>query len=387
VQPWFGASSRVRQRIEFDAADYDLDFHSQFGLSVGNTSRKHARVQTDAAVAGSLGFSGGFEWLGESGGSTFITAGPRAEPIAIERGVFGIFGEGRWNASDRATITAGIRGERISRDALPGDPIAFQPRPDFPAATITSVNPKIAASFAISEVTRIRGAFGTGIRPPDAFEIAFTDNSGLKPERSTSGEFGVTQTAAQGSVRVDATAFVNDYTDLIISVGRTFAGASRYRTDNISNARARGLELSAAWRPTARFDVRGNYTLLDTAILAVNGSPAAQAPFSAGDRLIRRPRHSGSIDAAYTHDHASLFAQIQTRGETLDIEPSFGATGGLYGNPGYTIVNIGGGWRPVKAVEIFVRGLNLFDRQYEEVFGFPAPRRTAYAGARFAVGR
>ena len=54
------------------------------------------------------------------------------------------------------------------------------------------MNPKIAASFAVTDRTRLRGSFGAGIRPPDAFEIAFTDNSGLKPERSKSGEFGLT---------------------------------------------------------------------------------------------------------------------------------------------------------------------------------------------------
>ena len=54
----------------------------------------------------------------------------------------------------------------------------YQPRPDFPQETIHSVNPKIAASFLAGEGTRFHGAFGTGIRPPDAFEIAFTDNSG-----------------------------------------------------------------------------------------------------------------------------------------------------------------------------------------------------------------
>jgi len=387
MQPWFGASSRVRQRVEFDAADYDLHFSSQFGLSDGNSSRKHARVQTDVAASSAVGFSGGFEWLGESGGSTFITAGPRAEPFPIERGVLGIFGEGRWNATDRATLTAGVRGERISRDALPGDPIAFQPRPDFPQETVTSVNPKIAASFAVIDGTRLRGAFGTGIRPPDAFEIAFTDNSGLKPERSKSGEFGITQSAAGGAVQLDATAFFNNYTDLIISVGRSFSGVSRWRTDNISNARARGAELSAAWRINANVDVRGNYTFLDSEILAVNGSSIAQTPYSVGDRLLRRPRHSGSIDASWSRNHATAFAQLQVRGETLDAEPAFGPTGGLYENPGYTVMNVGGSWRPVKAVEIFARALNLFDRQYEEVLGYPAPRRTAYVGARFAVGR
>jgi outer membrane receptor protein involved in Fe transport len=79
--------------------------------------------------------------------------------------------------------------------------------------------------------------------------------------------------------------------------------------------------------------------------------------------------------------------QIQVRGAALDIEPAFGATGGLFMNPGHTVVNFGGSWRPVKAVEVFARALNLFDRDYEEVLGYPAPGRTAYVGARFAVGR
>ena len=387
VQPWFGASSRVRQRVDFDVADYDLTFKSQFGVSDGNTHRSHARVQTDVSANAALGFSGGFEWLGERGGSTFITSGSPGAPTPIERGVLGVFGEGRWSAGDRATVTAGIRGERITRDALPGDPLAFTPRPAFPEETINSVNPKIAASFRIADSTRLRGAFGTGIRPPDAFEIAFTDNSGLRPERSKSGEFGATQTLAGSAVQLDATAFFNSYTDLIISVGRTFSGSSRYRTDNISNARARGAEFSAAWLGNSGVGVRANYTFVDSEILAVNGSSSAQTPFAVGDPLVRRPRHSGSIDASLTLGPISAFAEMQMRGETLDIEPAFGASGGLYPNEGYTVFNLGGSWRPVKPLEVFLRALNLFDRHYEEVLGYPAPGRTAYMGVRVAVGR
>ena len=386
VQPWFGSASRIRQRVEIDSADYDLTFASRFGTSQSETRRSHLRVQTDVAASAALGLSGGIEWLGEQGGSTFIIAGA-AGAIPVKRGVLGVFGEGRWTAGDRATITAGVRGERISRDALPGDPLAFQPRPDFPEETITSVNPKIAASFAVHEHTRVRGSFGTGIRPPDAFEIAFTDNSGLKPERSRSGEIGVTQRLAGAAVQLDATAFFNHYTDLIISVGRSFSGISRYRTDNISNARARGAELGAAWRFMPAFDVRTAYTFLDSEILAVRGSTAAQAPYTVGDALLRRPRHSGSIDAAWTHARGSVFAQMQVRGDTLDADPSFGPTGGLFTNTGHTVLNIGASWRPLKAIEVFARALNLFDREYEEVFGYPAPGRTAYVGARVAVGR
>ena len=134
----------------------------------------------------------------------------------IERSVLGVFGEGRWNAGDRATITAGVRGEHITRDALPGDPLRLPA-----AAGLSGRDRQFGESEDCRQLPRRRlagrrprvdapqGAFGTGIRPPDAFEIAFTDNSGLKPERSKSGEFGVTQTLAGGAVQIDATAFFN----------------------------------------------------------------------------------------------------------------------------------------------------------------------------------
>ncbi len=96
---------------------------------------------------------------------------------------------------------------------MPGDPLAFQPRPDFPGRDHQLGQPEDRRVVRIAaEGTRLRGSFGTGIRPPDAFEIAFTDNSGLKPERSKSGEFGATQTLAGGAVQIDATAFFNSAT-------------------------------------------------------------------------------------------------------------------------------------------------------------------------------
>ena len=386
VQPWFGPASRIRQRVEFDRADYDLTFRSRFGESASHTTRSHARVQTDVAASAAFGISGGVDWLGERGGSTFITAGDASE-VPVDRSVLGFFGEGRWNAGERATLSAGVRADRIARSALAGDPLAFQPRPDFPEEVITSVNPKVAGSVMMVGGIRLHGAFGTGIRPPDAFEIAFTDNSGLKPERSSSAEVGVSHLLAAGAVHVDATAFFNDYSDLIIAVGRTFSGVSRYRTDNISNARARGAEISAAWRLTPMFDLRGSYTFLDSEILAVNGSSSAPAPYAVGDPLLRRPQHSGTFDATWSPPGTSAFLQLQSRGEALDADPSFGPTGGLFMNPGHTVVNAGASWKPLKHVEVFGRVLNLFDRQYEEVLGYPAPGRTAYVGARVAVGR
>ena len=136
-----------------------------------------------------------------------------------------------------------------ARNLLEGDPNAFSPRPTFDAASEVSANPKLSLGYFLQPAaarsrswTRLRFSAGTGIRPPDAFEIAFTDNPTLKPERSRSVDFGVEQALAGGAVAVEATAFLNRYDDLIVAVGQSLQNASQFRTDNIANSQARGVE-------------------------------------------------------------------------------------------------------------------------------------------------
>jgi outer membrane cobalamin receptor len=178
--------------------------------------------------------------------------------------------------------------------------------------------------------------------------------------------------------------FANRYTDLIVTVGRSLADASRYRSDNISNARAGGVELLVSARTRGAIRVSAAYTFVDSEVLAVDRLGVAPPPFEPGDALLRRPRHQAWADASWRGAAVNLFATAGARGRTLDIDPSFGAFGGLFDNPGYASVDAGGGWRVARAVEVFGRVTNLFDRRYEDVLGFPAARRSAYVGVRFS---
>ena len=392
MQPWGGASSRVRQRTDVGVSDFDGNFVSPFGTSESETRRLAFRTQADAALAAELGVTAGLEVLREKAGSTFIT-GEVFEPIPVERSVGGYFGEVRYSPTTRLSATGGLRVEQIRRDALASNPSTFSPRPAFPEETIVSANPRLAVAYLLrggdgaAQSTRLRVSAGTGIRPPDAFEIAFTDNPGLKPERSRSVDAGVQQTFAAGAALVDATVFFNDYDDLIVAVGRSFRDASRYRTDNISNARSRGLELSAAARPFASIDVRGSYTLLDTEILAVDRGTEAPAPYRVGEHLIRRPRHRGSFTALFSGTRLTAFAELEMRGAVRDIEPTFGASGGVFDADGFAVFDLGGSYRLSRFLHVFARVENAADRAYEEAFGFPAPGRLFMAGVRVAAGR
>jgi len=389
THPW---TASLRQRLEANYADLSSDFISPFGPSSSGTKRFDGRVQEDVIVSPVLSASGGVEFVDEQGDSTYVT-GAAGTPIPIKRNDLGVFGEARLSGSARLSVTGGVRLEHLTRDGVEADPFAFQPRPAFAEQTVNSVNPKIAASYLLSPpgasaTTRVRASAGTGIRPPDAFEIAFTDNPDLKPERSRSFEAGLEQQLAAGAVALDAVFFANRYDDLIVTVGTAIGGASRYRSDNISNARARGLELSGRVRLPHGLQANASYTWLSTEILSVDGlGGVAPPPFAVGDPLLRRPSHQGSVDLSYTMRRLTAFAALTSRGRILDAEPNYGTFGGLFFSPGYAVFDIGASAPVWRGIEVFGRLNNVADRSYEEVLGYPALGRNGLVGVRVAAGR
>lgn len=364
-------------------------FVSPFGTSEDETRRVTARYQLDGAWR-AASWSAGAELVRERADNTFIT-GRRFQPVPVRRSLGGWFGEARVPLAVRGTLVAGLRFERIQRSALEPDPNDFAPRPAFDDDVTWSANPKLAVAWAVRPSTpagwtTVRAAAGTGIKPPTAFEIAFTDNPGLAPERSRSLEAGVEHAFARGAVVVDATAFVNRYSDLIVAVGSSFSGASRYRTDNIANARARGLEIAGRWRVGSGVEVGGSLTWLDTEILGVDGRPSvAPSPFAVGDPLVRRPRHRGFADVQWGGRGGGVFASIDGRGRMHDLEPNF--AGSVFTNAGYLRVTAGGTWRIARGVDLHARVTNLLNREYEEALGFPSTGRALMVGVRVARGR
>jgi outer membrane cobalamin receptor len=385
---WSGA----RLQAQVSHARLDSTFVSPFGDSESWSRRTTGRFQGDFTVRESVEASAGFEFQAERAGGTFITA-TGAREIPIDRGLSGAFGELRWNRASRLFLTGGLRIERITRSALPGDRTAVPPRPDFADETIVSANPKIAGAWFVrtdrGDFTKVRASAGTGIRPPDAFEIAFTDNAALKPERSRSFDAGIDHSWLGGRALLEATGFVNRYDDLIVAVG-SFQESSRFLTDNISNARSRGLELAGTTRnriATVDLQVRVAYTFLDTEILAVDRGAEAPSPFAPGDALLRRPRHHVAADVLVSSGRFSAFLQGSGRARFRDVDPSFGTFGGLFDAPGFAVWHGGASWRLPAGVEVFGRVTNILDRAYEEALGFPAPGRGAFAGIRVAAGR
>ena len=391
LQTRFAQGAAVFHSADLTWWDASGRFLSPFGPSSSATRRVTGRYQMDLALA-RMPISAGAEWLAERFDSTFVT-GETFEPVPVDRATSGFFIEARPTLTRTLLVTAGLRIERIARQALESDGFS---RPAFDAQVVWSANPKLSMAWMVREGvpgtgavlgwTKVRMSAGTGIKAPTAFDIAFTDNPDLQPERNRSVDIGLEQSLADSRIITDVTWFHNSYDELIVTVGQTLADASRYRSDNIANARSRGLELGASIRPFAGLLVRGSWSWLDTEVLAIDQLPGvAPAPYSVGERLLRRPRASGSLDVRWSASGASAFVALSGRGAMLDLEPNFASA--LHDNPGFVTATIGGSLRLPAGVTVYGRVANALDRDYEDVFGFPARGRSASIGVRVTAGR
>jgi outer membrane receptor protein involved in Fe transport len=261
------------------------------------------------------------------------------------------------------------------------------------------VSPRISAAYLLRNpsgggffgATRLHSSFGTGFRPPNGFELAFTDNPKLKPEESISVDAGIEQRMAGDHAILDVTYFYNHFKDQIVSTGDL---PSNFESENIGRSRAYGVETSIRIRPIRSLEFSGSYTWTNTAILALDGFPGTVVdPYTVGEPLLRRPHNAAGFNATWTKNRLMLNMSGTIRGAVLDIEPNDGTFACsltnpvtmlpypcLFRNPGYELLNAGFAYQFPKGVEIYGHINNFLNQRYEEAFGFPSLRLNFIAG-------
>ncbi len=305
----------------------------------------------------------------------------------LRRDDSGIYWENRINIS-KFYINAGLREEIYQTPCLPPDASQAPTRPTFPPYTDTRLDLKIAGAYSIDKNTRLHASYGTGIRPPGGAELAFTNNPALKPERTEGYDIGVEERFWSNRISLDATWFHNRYKDMIVALGGSLANLSRYSSDNLGNARAEGVETSARFRAAHWYSVSGSYTWLETAALSLTGSSGLiQQYFYLGQPLLRRPKQSGSVVATFHYKRLDTNLTGYFRGHSLDVEPNYGASQGLYRNGGYQNVGINLNFRVKGNIAVYGNLRNALDQRYEEIYGYPSPLLNVVAGVKWNLAR
>ena len=294
---------RVRQEVFGSYFQNNNQFDSPWGPTFNKDVRGSGEARTLVSVSDSYTLAAGVAFHREQVRNSSILD-DRMFTFPLDRNQEGIYVENRFRVRSRLFLTAGVRAEMIQTPAIPANPMYG--RPAFAAHDLSRVNPKLAAGYVIGG-TRLHASFGTGIRPPSGFDLAFTNNPALKPERTVSFDAGVGQRLLRQRLMLDATFFENRFSDLIVSLGGSLATLSAFRTDNLSNSRARGAEFTARVRPHGTVSLAGHYTYLASEILSLNGtSGVAPYYFQVGQWLLRRPRHSGAVTSTFIYRRVSV---------------------------------------------------------------------------------
>jgi vitamin B12 transporter len=271
-----------------------------------------------------------------------------------------VFGQNELRLFRRLFLTGGVRFDHNSAfgDATTG---------------------RAALSYLLhATATRLKASWAEGFRAPTLNELFFPatfppcpafGNPGLRPETSESWDAGVEQHLWARRIRLAATYFRNDFTDLIQS---TLIDPVNFcfQARNVGRARTQGVEAEASVELLQGLLLAAAYTYTDT------------EDRTTGLPLRRFAPHRWAITASYEARPGLTLA-----GEIFILSSQFEG-GAVPRNDGYTVVNVSASYRlpwrrgPLRDVTLHLRVTNLFDEDYAEVRGFPALGTHVVAGVR-----
>lgn len=322
---------------ETSASLYTTDRSStSSGFTSEFSSRRVALDHLSSAMVRSdLRLSFGLSWRDEEAEATSLPGGTESTTTA------GGFVEAVWSPSERLDLTGTLR---------------YDDHSEFGGFTTG----RLAFAFRPAEGTVLRGAVGTGYRPPSIGELFddfgfFVGNPDLEPETSTSIEIGIDQVWSNGAI-LSATVFESRIDDLI-----TFVSGAPSTLENIpGETRIRGFELGGRVPFGAVFTGYGALTWLDAEDAA--GAPLPRTPER--DLVL-------GMEAAFTGEiSADLWVQ---------------AVSGIPEVDDFETLNASVSYAVTEGIDLYLRAFNLTDEQYETVPGYGTADRAFYVGfdARF----
>ncbi|MDH5196032.1 MAG: TonB-dependent receptor, partial [Gemmatimonadota bacterium] len=209
----------------------------------------------------------------------------------------GLVAEFAWFGSERHALTAGMEGAHtwvtsnyigaprlIDLAAFTQDEVQLTGnlkgtlglRVDYHTTDQTAsewaLSPKLGAAVRLAPTATLRASVGAGYRAPSAIEqfvsseqfgFRVVPNLALTGEHAWSGEVGTTVTFLR-RVRVDASVFGSQYTDLI-SPGAAPGQPFVFQFQNVSRARVAGVDVGLRAEVLPRVvELQATYLLLDT---------------------------------------------------------------------------------------------------------------------------
>jgi vitamin B12 transporter len=239
----------------------------------------------------------------------------------------------------------------------------------------------LGASYALPNgTTRLHASAGTGVQNPTLFDQfgfipdQFVGNPDLKPEKSTGWDIGVEQRFWNGRGVIDVTYFNERLKD---EIAVTFEPPLFYGSpvNEDGTSKRQGVEITSRVDFNAQWALGLNYTYLDAK--DPDGTPET-----------RRPMHDLGLDLYWTSASGRTDVTVGAQYVAGLTDFDFTAPAVADSVPDkidledHMLVNVALAHRITDRVALEARVSNLFDEQYEEVYGYATQGLTAYAGLR-----
>jgi outer membrane cobalamin receptor len=219
-------------------------------------------------------------------------------------------------------------------------------------------NPEYTPQFGITyspvKTTTFKGSIGKGFQNPTIVDLYLfpVSNADLKPEHVWNYEFGVEQKLFDYRLDLELTAYYDEGDNIIVS-------ASQFSVKNNSGSFIhKGIEFEGKYFLSGNLNASVNYSYLNT------DNPTLYAP-----------KHDLNLQFDYHVNSIQVLLNLkEVSGLYSSIEKSI--------KQNYFLAGLTVNYLLLNPVELFVKGENLFDKQYEINDGYPMPGRMIIAGVK-----
>ena len=221
---------------------------------------------------------------------------------------------------------------------------------------------RFAAAWQVSESLLLHSSWGEGFKAPTLFQTTFfccgatSANTGLKAEYSDAYDVGMSYEFADGDALLSATYFDQNTQDLI---NFSFAVGGY---ENIAEVDSSGVELEFSYGFSDAWGITANLTYLDSE----DGS---------GNEQVRLPEITADLSLSWKPSEALQSSLV------VIYNDEEGDSRGTVDS--WTRADLSASYQLPKNIELFARIENLFDEDYQQIFGYGTPERSGYIGARY----
>lgn len=201
--------------------------------------------------------------------------------------------------------------------------------------------------LALSNEMSFTASYGTAFRAPTLGDLYYPgyDNPNLKPEKSENFEVGLKGVLAVADWSVSL--YQNNMEDMI-------ATDSTYTPINIDQARIRGIELTVKTRAMG-WDVNSSVSFLN---------PENRSGVNEGKVLLYRAKELFTLDFDKQFNQLGLGATFRAQGK------SYANAANTTEVAGFGTVDLRMSYRLTSEVKTGLKVVNLFDKEYQPVYGY-----------------